>query len=172
MKWAKTTAGARDETPDPREREACFEEYEKIEIDDVSTQGKKVAKCFRNGKPHKQLSEWITYTGLPRMGRAGKRKYEIFCGGFLHFYDEELINYPDKIAKEYSIKFPGDEFDPLHIEKLKKFFAKINIGVPHEVYFHWWEEGNSFSVTIFIDPPAGNPDPPVPPPPPPPETFG
>ncbi|MDX2046558.1 MAG: hypothetical protein SFU87_07210 [Chitinophagaceae bacterium] len=172
MKWAKTIKELDDENPDPRERAECFEEYDEIEIQIDTKTGKKLAICYRGGKPYRQLSEWVTHLDLPRMGRIGKRKYEVFCGGFLYFYDEELVNYPDKIAREYSIKFPGDEFDPVHIEKLKKFFAKINIGVPHEVYFHWYKENDRLAVTVFIDPPAGNPDPPTVPPPPPPETIG
>jgi hypothetical protein len=117
--------------------------------------------------------EWVTFPNndypdpLPKRlleKRKAQRKYEIFCGGFLYFYDEELGKYPEKIAEEYPKKFPGDQFECQ--KKLEAFFGKLEVNKKHKIFFDWGKK----SVTIYIKPEPGNPDPPSPPAPPPPES--
>jgi hypothetical protein len=119
--------------------------------------------------------EWVTYPNddypepLPeRLLRNVKaqRKYEIFCGGFIYFYDEELGKYPAKIVEEYPKKFNGEQFDGPCLEKLQKFFSKLEVSKKHKLFFDWGKD----YVRIYINPKPGNPDPPSTPGPPPPET--
>lgn len=97
--------------------------------------------------------EWVTYPGpenrfkpLPPLKLpASKRKYEIFCGGFLYYHDIEV-----KLKKE------GKNFE-------------------HKLFFEWFLGGKANRVNmvrIYINetPPQFNPNPPRPPAPPPPES--
>jgi len=119
--------------------------------------------------------EWVTFPNsdypdpLPqRLLRNVKaqRKYEIFCGGFIYFYDEELGKYPAKIHEEYPKKFNGEQFDGPCLEKLQNFFNKLEVNKKHKIFFDWGKD----YVRIYINPKPGNPDPPSTAPPPPPET--
>ena len=170
MKWAKTSIELDDDNLPAKDR-GSFEAYQRFEVN----HSQKKAYGFKKKKgqqPDKEFFEWITYDKLDPLKPRARRKYEIFVGGFLNFYDEKLKEYPQKIAVEYPKKF-GEEFGDVCLEKLKKFFDIIGIGVKHEIYFDWGnDEANpgKIFVTIYINPDAGNPDPPVPPSPPPPES--
>ncbi|MFC0772273.1 hypothetical protein [Terrimonas alba] len=110
------------------------------------------------------LVEWVTYPGiynnfkeLPSLSETGRRKYEIFCGGFLYYHDVEFKKYPQGTGgcpewKEY----PTKDFE-------------------HKIYFEWFSEekgGKKDKIRIYISftPPEYNVDPPKPPAPPPPES--
>ena len=98
--------------------------------------------------------------------RKAQRKYEIFCGGFLYFYDEELGKYPAKIVEEYPKKFNGEQFDGECREKLERFFSRLEVTKKHKMFFDWGKD----YLRIYLNPKPGNPDPPSTPSPPPPET--
>lgn len=98
--------------------------------------------------------------------RKAQRKYEIFCGGFIYFYDEELGKYPAKIVEEFPKKFNGETFDGVCQEKLERFFSRLEVYKKHRIFFDWGKD----YVRIYINPKPGNPDPPSTPSPPPPET--
>jgi hypothetical protein len=95
--------------------------------------------------------KWVTYPGDSYKGvvmntpfelsKRAQRKYEIFCGGFIYFYDEE------------------------HPDNLKQLEQQ---NVEHQIFLAWSEKGDV--VRIFMSPKPGNPDPPTTPPPPPPES--
>ena len=172
MKWAKTTLELKDDNPQGNDRAECFREYDEINIEAEPNKPKK-AIGKRNGQPDKELYEWITHNNLRPLKKKGRRKYEAFVGGFLFFHEKELQKYPQKIVDEYPLKFNGEQFGTECYDKLQKFFKKVGIGVDHEIYFEWGNEkiaqDKKMYVTIYINPPAGNPEPPTPPPPPPPE---
>ena len=150
-----------------------------------SKKDKYLSEDLRTELGKKGYEEWITHPNinpkyplsddLPKnlKSRKAQRKYEIFCGGFLYFYDVELEKYPKKIVDEYPNKFNGAEFGNECYEKLQNFFTKVGVGQEHKIFFEWGinkENDNKFSVRIYINPPAGNPDPPTTPGPPPPES--
>jgi hypothetical protein len=119
--------------------------------------------------------EWVTFPNVEYPDplpdrllkkRKAQRKYEIFCGGFIYFYDEELGKYPAKMVEEYPKKFNGEQFDGPCLEKVQKFFSKLEVTKKHKLFFDW---GVNY-VRIYIKPKPGNPDPPSTPSPPPPET--
>jgi hypothetical protein len=104
--------------------------------------------------------EWVSYGDLPKLGKRVKRKYEIFCGGFLYFYDNDLMQYLKEVNG--NMKGAGSKF--------LKYFQKKSFN--HTMSFEWGpdkQKPGRGRVTIYLDPPAGNPDPPTPPAPPPPE---
>ncbi len=175
MKWAKTSIELDDENLPARDK-TSFEAYERIRVDDSLPKGGKKAYAYKNKKgpqPPKEFFEWVTYDNLDPLKPRARRKYEIFVGGFLNFYDDKLKEYPQKIVDEYPKKFAGQQFGTECYKKLQDFFEIVGIGKTHEIYFDWGnDEANKgkIYVTIFINPPAGNPDPPIPPSPPPPES--
>jgi hypothetical protein len=134
------------------------------EFDNLSTTEQKffaVKKDGKTGAPKPKKSEWISYGDLPKMGKRVKRKYEIFCGGFLFFYDNDLMEY----LKEVNGKTKGAGNKFLTYFKGKSF--------NHTMTFEWGpdkQKPGRGRVTVYLSPPAGNPDPPTPPAPPPPET--
>jgi hypothetical protein len=104
---------------------------------------------------------WVSHGDLPKLGRRVRRKYEIFCGGFLYFYDKTLMDYLKEVNGK--VKGAGNKF--LTYFKGKSF--------NHTMTFEWGadkEKPGRRRVTIYLSPPAGNPDPPTTPSPPPPET--
>src|SRR4030095_2514324 len=120
--------------------------------------------------------EWVTFPNndypdpLPKRllkKRKAQRKYEVFVGGFLYFYDEELGKYPDKIVQEFPKKFPNEEFGSICEDKLRRFFSRLEVNKKHRIFFDW---GGDY-VRIYINPKPGNPDPPSGPAPPPPESV-
>lgn len=117
--------------------------------------------------------EWAKYPLTKHYGKKAQRKYEALVGGFLYFYDMELEQYPEKF-KAYYDKQNIDVSDCY--EKLKSYINnKLKLGLQqeqeHKIFFEWYqkEKDNAF-MRIYINPPAGNPDPPRPPGPPPPES--
>ena len=135
----------------------------KKEFDNLSTDDQNSG--FFIVKPVKTIAHtvknvWKTYKNLPIVERKAQRKYEIFCGGFLYFYDKRLVNY----LKDVNNKAGGGGDSILNYLKGKKF--------NHDLWFEWTtdKKAGKTSVTIYLNPPAGNPDPPPPPAPPPPET--
>jgi hypothetical protein len=111
-----------------------------------------------------------------------RRKYEIFCGGFLDFYDQQLYSgQSSAYLKELKDKH-GVDTKPL----IDYFAAKLKENKDrwsHNAFFEWGlgndalgtdSDGNPIDskkayVRIYLNPPAGNPDPPTSPKPPPPE---
>jgi hypothetical protein len=150
-------------------------EDERYLIYDVLPLGNETGEELRAKLEPLGFREWVTFPNddypeplperLLKNSRA-QRKYEIFCGGFIYFYDEELGKYPAKIAEEYPKKFNGEQFGDECLEKLRNFFGKLEVNKKHKLFFDWRED----SVTIYIQPAPGNPDPPSTPAPPPPET--
>jgi len=115
------------------------------------------------------FEEWVAHRNLSSRllrSRKAQRKYEIFCGGFLYFYDVELGKYPQKVVDEYPKKFPGEQFGEECQKKLVQFFGRLEVNKEHTIFFDW---GRDY-VRIYINPRPGNPDPPSTPAPPPPET--
>jgi hypothetical protein len=107
------------------------------------------------------FNQWVTHMDFPALGKKAKRKYEIFCGGFLYYHDVVFKKYPegeglslDEKGKPFLKKYPHTKFE-------------------HRIYFEWLPKGNSkkTSVRIYINetPDEFNVDPPPPPKPPPPE---
>ncbi|HKO81808.1 MAG TPA: hypothetical protein VJU78_15490 [Chitinophagaceae bacterium] len=171
-------------------RDRCIEEY--TSINNVKGQRKRgvikskpvlKTKSQSKTKPVSDtFEEWITYPlnkknqstfypqkffpylykPLPKLDQEGRRRYEIFCGGFLHYHDV--------IVKKYHIK---DLY-------LKHYGGNNNKVFEHKIYFEWFDQkgniltqqskGQPEKVTIYITetPPALNPNPPDPPGPPPP----
>ena len=171
-------------------RDLCIEEYTSINV--MKAQGQKRRKKGiikskpKSGLQSKPVSdtfeEWITYPlskknqsafypekffpdlykPLPKLDQEGRRRYEIFCGGFLHYHDV--------IFKKYHIK---DLY-------LKYYEGNNNKVFEHKIYFEWFDKnGNKLNekskgmpvkVTIYITEtlPVLNPNPPDPPGPPPP----
>jgi len=137
--------------------------YEELPLKDES--GEELREILRKWG----YEEWVTHDNLSgrlMKSRKAQRKYEIFCGGFLYFYDEELKKYPAKIVEEFPKKFPGEEFGEACQKKLEAFFSKLEVYKKHKIFFDWGKD----YVRIYINPKPGNPDPPATPAPPPPET--
>ena len=173
-------------------KDLCIEEYTSI-ADGTRGPGQKrrkkgiiksKTKTRSQSKPVSDtFEEWITYPlskkdesafypqkffpdfykPLPKLDEEGRRRYEIFCGGFLHFHDV--------IFKKYHIK---DLY-------LKYYGGNNNIKVfEHKIYFEWFDkdgnklnkksQGGPVKVTVYITetPALLNPNPPDPPAPPPP----
>ena len=91
-----------------------------------------------------------------------KRKYEIFCGGFLWFYDRTLLRYLNEVNKKTNNA--GNNF--LQYFQVKK---QSKNQFNHTMAFIWEQNADGWTVKIYLNPPAGNPDPPSTPKPPPPE---
>jgi hypothetical protein len=165
MKWAKRKHEADPNIP-PHQRAAHFNEYDEVIIT-VGPYNKKIATAKNGGAVVKTLFEWVRFPNteypdpidIPQ--KKGQRKYEIFCGGFLNFYEETLREYLPEVFKKY---FPTA--DTVFKDNFLKYF-KDKPG-DYEVFFEWANNGDS--VIIFLNPDPGNPDPPSPPAPPPPET--
>ena len=118
-------------------------------------------KKVQTGVPKPKINAWVSYGNLPKLNKRARRKYEIFCGGFLYFYDNDLINY----LKEVNGKVKGGG------TKLLQYFKKKSFD--HDISFEWGPDKQNpgkTRVTVYLNPPAGNPDPPSPPAPPPPES--
>lgn len=160
MKWAKTHLELHDENIKPSEIKVAFAEYDSISVKSTKKKGKTVKTANGVGANNKIFYQWATYDNLPPMNKPARRKYEIFCGGFLYFYDNDLLKYLKEVNNKYAGGGKGTDF--LNYYKNKSF--------DHEIYFQWEKNKGHMSVTIFISPTAGNPDPPTPPAPPPPET--
>lgn len=104
------------------------------------------------------------YKPLPKLDEEGRRRYEIFCGGFVHYHDV--------IFKKYHIKDLYLKYYGGNNNKIKAF--------EHKIYFEWFDKdgkklnekskGGPVKVTIYITetPSLLNPNPPDPPGPPPP----
>jgi hypothetical protein len=116
------------------------------------------------------FEEWVTYPGpdnafkpLPKIKRSTKRKYAIFCGGFLYYHDVEFKKYAK--GRGYTIDENGNPGWKDYPDYPKKIFD-------HKIYFEWFKENGQNMVRIYITetPPEFNPIPPKPPPPPPPES--
>jgi len=125
----------------------------------VEKTAKKKGKGY--GAPGSKKAAWVSYGDLPKLGTRVRRKYEIFCGGFLYFYDNTLSEYLKEVNGK--VKGAGNKF--LTYFKGKSF--------NHTMRFEWGadkQKPGRRRVTIYLTPPAGNPDPPSPPAPPPPET--
>jgi len=193
--WAELTHRIDPNIPQD-ERHLIYEELPLFDETDGSVMSKELGKQSKekrapghkvlpvnddDGKKLREIlkgfgfEEWVTFPNadypaeLPERllrNKKAQRKYEIFCGGFLYFYDEELGKYPDKIVKEYPKKFNGEQFDGICLEKLQKFFGKLEVNKKHTMFFDW---GKNY-VRIYLRPGPGNPDPPSGPAPPPPET--
>jgi hypothetical protein len=163
--WAERI-GRVDPNIPPEERPHIYEELPLK--DETGEELRQILKGFG-------YEEWVTFPNddypdpLPERllrNHKAQRKYEIFCGGFLYFYDEELKKYPAKIVEEYPKKFSGEQFDGICQEKLERFFSKLEVYKKHKIFFDWGKD----YVRIYINPKPGNPDPPSTPSPPPPET--
>jgi len=100
---------------------------------------------------------WVTFNDLPKLEKIAKRKYEIFCGGFLYYHDVEFKNYPMNPKKQYP---PGKTgYDHNKFE--------------HKIFFEWMPKTKGkekLRVYINSTPTQFNTNPPPPPKPPPPES--
>jgi hypothetical protein len=166
MKWSKLTG---DLAGMSGKEIKHFKDYDSIipDEDPSKPEGQKIAVAAKGGNTT-ILSEWVTYHNLERknMRKKQQRKYEIFVGGYLSFYDEKLLPY---LQDDLKAKGKVDVGDPLIA------YIKDRTKVPHEVFFEWGKEDiegeRKMFVRIYLNPPAGNPDPPTPPAPPPPEMI-
>ncbi|WP_276501201.1 hypothetical protein [Terrimonas pollutisoli] len=184
MKWAKTTEELSAMNLDHIGQAAidlCFEEYTSINDDGTQTgqDGKKKKKGeVKNSAALDTFGEWVTYPSLTQdsatypkkffpglnltkplaLDKEGRRRYEVFCGGFLYYHDVIFKKYQ---IKDLYLKYYGENHD-------KKVFE-------HKIYFEWFGKGDiklnedsteiAEKVTIYITPtpPDLNPDPPDPP---------
>ena len=172
-------------------RELCIEEYTSINAMKGGPKRRKrgiLKSKTKSGSQSKPLEdtfeEWITYPlskknqstfypekffpdlykPIPKLNQEGRRRYEIFCGGFLHYHDVIFKKYH---IKDLYLKYYGENNDK------KEVFE-------HKIYFEWFDkDGNKLNekskaepvkVTIYITEtlPVLNPNPPDPPGPPPP----
>ena len=119
----------------------------------------------------KKLYGNMVYDDLPEIYYSGgdeaekpKRKYEIWCGGFLFYHDVVFKNYP-KGKGHPSLEYPnGKEY---------KVEDKIVKDFEHKIYFEWLAGGtpnekNKVRIYINFTPKQLNSDPPPPKSPPPP----
>lgn len=101
---------------------------------------------------------------------SARRKYEIFCGGFLYFYDNELGNYAGKSKLGKKNKNAAEGLAAYL--RSKGFMSGKKDGrlkMNHAIAFIWGQDGTW--VEVYLNPPqTKNPDPPSTPSPPPPET--
>ena len=112
--------------------------------------------------------EWAAYPEsqgsdpLPEIGTNTKRKYEIFCGGYLYYHDIQFKKYPEGRG--------------ITIENGDLKWKDYTPGFEHKIYFEWFREKldkkEMERVRIYINstPPDYNTNPPPPPKPPPPES--
>jgi hypothetical protein len=192
MKWAKTLKELKklSATVSPSDLKANFSIYDSLSIDDptappqktvssnkVSSEAFGLRKTGIKGKgvPTKTVFKlWTVHKNLPNMSEKIRRKYEVFCGGFLYFYDNELLAHKNgkETGKGYLHDLKNDHQMP--VEPVMDYFRdKLNNGLlDHEMWFNWGPDPTKkgrWMVTIYLNPPPGNPDPPSTPPPPPPE---
>jgi hypothetical protein len=178
MKWAQTKDRLdRDGVNNHSERSTFFKEYltkDELEKDLMDTN---------------KFVEWANFDTFP-LRRKAQRKYEIFCGGFLHYHDFEFKKYDEGAG--YTVENG--------VVKSKTYPKKVTLldgqeieskNFEHIIYVRWLrEDGNEYQddednkqyeekkrdlnhkVIIFITPTPGalNVNPPPPPPPPPPES--
>lgn len=178
MKWAKRHLEVEDENPSPEERNEIYTEFDEFTFSVDNTTGKKIATGIKHGKSDTVFYEWVTHPDLPQLKKRARRKYEIFCGGFLCFYDRDFLEY----LKELSNKSVQTGVTGAVVNTLKEYFNKqkrlsqnpLDAGklrLEHRIFFEWGKEADKdMFVTIYINPDPGNPDPPRPPGPPPPES--
>lgn len=118
---------------------------------------------------------WTEHADLPKMSQTVQRKYEIFCGGFLYFYDHQLISHEKGKATGEGYLYDLQNDHNLNVGPVLDYFkTKLNKGLlDHEMWFSWEKDpanGKRWKVSIYLNPEPGNPDPPSTPKPPPPET--
>jgi len=102
----------------------------------------------------------VVESSLPIKNQVARRKYEVFCGGFLFFNDVIFKKYPQGKGDPTKDYPDGKEYPDRNFE--------------HKIYFEWFKgKGvNDDQVRIYINetPPPYNANPTPPPPPPPPES--
>ena len=189
MKWAKTTKELKQLTKNmsPQQIKACFTEYDLVTTVDPTapiTKGIKSKKSTTRafgvrknpGKPFSMTTfhKWTFHRNLRPMSQKARRKYEIFCGGFLYFYDHQILSHKNgkDVGKGYLYDLKKDH--NIDVEPILAYFrTKLSDGLlDHEMWFNWEKDPkheNRWQVTIYLNPAPGNPDPPSTPPPPPPE---
>jgi hypothetical protein len=184
MKWTKTKKELDDEDVPAADRAKCFTVYHEIKTKpDPNNPGKKIAEATNEQGNITTLFEWVTHHDLDKLKKKAQRKYEIYCGGFLDFYDIPLVVFKNgKVVSGYLIDLQKKNL--VSQDLLKYFEDKLESESEpqpqndpdrqfnHEIYFEWGKETepNKIFVTIYLNPAAGNPDPPTPPAPPPPES--
>ncbi|CAN5525128.1 hypothetical protein BH10BAC3_BH10BAC3_21630 [soil metagenome] len=156
MKWL--VRKGKSPTSDPEEK--IF--FEEIELKQGDGDPDLPEELYKLG-----FIKWVTYPGpdnefkpLPKIKEQTKRKYEVFCGGFLYYHDEEFKKYSkgkgytdEKGYPEWKEYPPDSKFE-------------------HRIYFEWFNLKGKDKVSVYINPtpPEFNTNPPKPPPPPPPES--
>jgi hypothetical protein len=107
---------------------------------------------------------------LEKLTSKSRRFYETFCGGFLYFYDHQL--YSNQAGKDAGyLKQLYNDHGVVTQPVIDYFKQKLADGLlDHTLFFLWLRDKDHFPVRIYLNPPAGNPDPPSGPAPPPPES--
>ena len=112
----------------------------------------------------KDFEIWAQFQGLGKREKRARRKYEIFCGGFLYYHDVEYKKYQagGPVNNKYPVTFidtDGKQYPSTDFE--------------HMIFFEWVESSkDKLKLRIYINstPPVLNTNPPPPPKPPPPES--
>jgi len=113
----------------------------------------------------KDFEIWAQFQGLGKRVKQGRRKYEIFCGGFLYYHDAEYKKYQTGVGPDNQ-NYPDTFIDTDGKEYPSKNFE-------HMIFFEWVESSkDKLKLRIYINstPKVLNTNPPPPPKPPPPES--
>jgi hypothetical protein len=167
MKWV--VRKGKSPTSDPEE----INFFEEIDLKETDGDPDLPEELFNKG-----FIKWVTYPGplnnfkpLPTIKEQTKRKYEIFCGGFLYYHDKEFKKYSE--GRGYT----DEKGDPEWKEYPDTYKDSNNqdhksVDFQHKIYFEWFKLKGKDKVSIYINPtpPELNANPPPPPEPPPPES--
>jgi len=119
--------------------------------------------------------QWVTYPkpgkpALPDLDIKGRRKYELFCGGFLYYHDIIFKKYPS--GKGYTVDKNGNpawkEYPKTAVGPNGKVYPGKKF--EHMIFFEWLPKGKGVRIYINETPSGFNTNPPKPPGPPPPES--
>ena len=191
MKWSVSAVETRNpggvdfDNLAPEEKQ----NFDPLVLDKDQYNGKVLSEHLRDELEKDGYEVWFAHPLDKDFKTRAKRDYEIFMGGFLYFYDKELLRY----LKELSGKSDQTGVTVETVNKLREYFKKqkrlVNPNAPdapnglemnHSIFFEWGKgakakgkKGEQLEdrdyVRVYINPPAGNPDPPIGPKPPPPE---
>jgi hypothetical protein len=160
MKWAKKIKEVKD--PNSDDVKKSYGLYDEITFDKQTKNFIVYGTPVKGVRPKVDFEEWVSYPFPNTFTIAGeyevfKDRYQMFCGGWLQFYDLEIGN--GKIDHHLLFDW-SDKSDPS-----AEYMVKIFISPPPKM--------KPYNVYVHIVPPAASAatDPPPPPPPPPPP-FG
>src|ERR1044072_4742088 len=180
MKWTRIKKGPNDKPPkDQNASFAYFPDQKSLDKEFEIRRPEKAGGKWPNNDP-KQTYLWVAYKlndkfdAQTYLDREWQKQYELFCGGFLHFYDSKVRNeaVDHKLHFEWGTNKTGDFFVSLYIFP-QPFKAERLICTPTQPESEKPKKTNSQStssesLTAFAVVSVDSIDPPSPPPPPPP----